>query len=89
MCVLLATVATALVGVRQHSENRRLEYRVWDAMRRRDELSKRTRELEAAIEEVLSPKRLLEEQDRRLGLVTLGEGEGAERAEHLEPEGAR
>ena len=66
MCVLLATVATILVGVRQQGENRRLEYRVWEAMRRRDALVKQARELETKIEQVLSPKRLLEENDEHL-----------------------
>ena len=65
MAVVLAVVATALVGVRQHGESRRLERRVWDAMRRRDVLTKQARELETSIEELLSPKQLLEERDRR------------------------
>lgn len=66
--VLLAAVATALVGVHEHAENRRLQYRVWEAMRMRDHLTKQMRELETAIDGVLSPKRLLEERDRRLAV---------------------
>jgi hypothetical protein len=65
IAVVLAVVATALVGVRQHGECRRLERKVWEAMRRRDALTKQVRELETAIQEVLSPRRLLEEHDRR------------------------
>jgi hypothetical protein len=61
--VLLSCVATALVGVREQSENRRLGYRVWDAMRRRDQLEKQVRELRSRIDETLSPRRLLEGQD--------------------------
>jgi len=65
MAVVLAVVATALVGVRQHGEGRRLERRVWEAMRRRDTLTKQARELETAIGEVLAPKRLLGGRDAR------------------------
>ena len=74
MAVVLAVVATALVGVRQHGESRRLERRVWDAMRRRDALTKQARELETSIEELLSPKRLLEERDRRTAASGAPEG---------------
>lgn len=72
MAVLLAVVASVLAGVRQHSENRRLEYRVWDAMRRRDRLTKEIYQLETRIQETLAPRRLLEERDRRLGLLPPG-----------------
>ena len=75
--VLLAVLASVLAGVRQHSENRRLEYRVWDSMRRRDSLTKEIRGLETKIEEKLAPMRLLEERDRRLGLVPPEEDEHA------------
>ena len=67
--VLLAAVATVLVGVRQQSANVELEYRVWDEMRRRDALAKQIRELQTAMDELLAPRRLLEEEDVRLGLV--------------------
>ena len=73
MFVLLAVLASVLAGVRQHSENRRLEYRVWESMRRRDSLTKEIRGLETKIEEKLAPMRLLEERDRRLGLLPLPE----------------
>jgi len=66
MAVVLAAVATALVGIRQQGEGRRLERMVWEAMRRRDTLTKQMRELENSIEAILSPRRLLEERDRRL-----------------------
>ena len=75
MAVLLAVLASVLAGVRQHSESRRLEYRVWETMRRRDSLTKEIRGLETKIEEKLSPMRLLEERDRRLGLLLPGEVE--------------
>lgn len=71
MAVVLAVVATALVGIRQQGEGRRLERMVWDGMRRRDALTKQRSELETSIEEVLSPRSLLEKRDR----------EGAEVAE--------
>jgi hypothetical protein len=79
MAVLLAAVATALVAVREQAENRRMERRVWDGMRRRDGLLHQRRELEARIAEALSAVRLLDEYDRRLGRVDAadegGEGE--------------
>ena len=85
MFVLLAVLASVLAGVRQHSENRRLEYRVWESMRRRDNLTKEIRGLETKIEEKLAPMRLLEERDRRLGLLPPPEspqdGIGEERGE--------
>ena len=73
--VLVATVATALVGVRQQSVNRRLEREVWEAMRRRDSLVKQIRELRNAIETKLAPRALLEERDRRAALAR-GDGVG-------------
>jgi hypothetical protein len=69
IAVLLAVVATALVGVREQGEICRLRYRVFDLERRRDALVRQRRELEAAIAEALSPRRLLEEHDRRRGRV--------------------
>ena len=65
LAVVLAVVATALVGVRQHGECRRLEREVWESMRRRDALTKQVHELKTAIQDVLSPRRLLEDLDRR------------------------
>jgi hypothetical protein len=61
--VLLAGLGSALVGVCEQSENRRLEYRVWDAMRRRDHLNRQIREIEAQLDEALSARRLLEARD--------------------------
>ena len=69
MAVVLAVVATALVGIRQQDESRRLERLVWDAMRRRDALTKQMSDLETSIEALLSPRRLLEERDRRTAEV--------------------
>lgn len=69
MAVVLAVVATALVGIRQQGEGRRLERMVWDGMRRRDALTKQMSDLETSIEALLSPRRLLEERDRRTAEV--------------------
>jgi hypothetical protein len=69
MAVVLAAVATALVGVRQQGEARRLERMVWEGMRRRDQLTKQLTELETSIEALLSPRRLLEARDRRTAEV--------------------
>lgn len=65
--VLLATVATVLVAVRQNGEVRRLESQVWQEMRRRDALDKEIREHEAELATLLSPRSLLEELDGREG----------------------
>ena len=70
MAVVLAVVATALVGIRQQGESRRLERMVWDGMRRRDTLTKQMSELETSIEEVLSPRALLEARDLSAAEVT-------------------
>lgn len=58
--VLVATVATVLVGVRQHSELRRVEQSVWEEMRRRDSLERQIRELETVLATELAPRALLE-----------------------------
>ena len=79
MAVVLAVVATALVGIRQQGESRRLERRVWDAMRRRDTLTKQASELETRIEALLSPRRLLEERETRY--ARLAEARKAKRDE--------
>ena len=60
VAVLLATVSVALVGVRLRSENRQLERLVWEAMRRRDSLA-------TQINEVLSPRSLLETRQPEVG----------------------
>ena len=69
MAVVLAAVATALVGIRQQGEARRLERMVWEGMRRRDQLTKQLTELETSIEAILSPRRLLEARDLRTAEV--------------------
>jgi hypothetical protein len=71
--VLLASVASALVGVREQAETRRLQARVWDAMRRRDHLEKQGRELAGRIDEALSPRRLLEARDRERAAEALAQ----------------
>jgi hypothetical protein len=76
IAVLVATVATALVGVRQQGENRRLERQVWEAMRRRDSLAKQIREVRTAIDTKLAPRSLLEQRDRRSGLARGPTSEG-------------
>lgn len=64
--VVLATVVTVLVAVRQFGEVRRLEADVWREMRRRDALERQIREAEAELATLLSPRSLLEELDARL-----------------------
>jgi hypothetical protein len=64
--VVLATVATVLVAVRQNGEVRRLEHEVWTEMRRRDALDKQIRGREAELATRLSPRSLLEDLDRKI-----------------------
>ncbi len=61
IAVLLAVVATALVAVCQHSETRRLQHDVWRLERRKEDLQRERRRLEAAVEASRTPRRLLEE----------------------------
>ena len=77
--VLLASVATALVGVHEQAETRRLQARLWDAMRRRDRLEKQIREVEGRIDEALSPRRLLTQRDQE-AFVVVGEPAPVEEA---------
>jgi len=57
--VLLAVVATALVAVCQHSETRRLQYRVWQLERRSERLERARHRLQLAIEATRTPRHLL------------------------------
>ncbi len=61
--VLLAVVATALVAVCQHSETRRLQYRVWQFERRSERLERARHRLQLAIEATRTPRALLTELD--------------------------
>jgi len=63
VAVLLAVVSTAVVGVCQHSESRRLQHRVWELERRRMRLEREAERLEFAIESARTPRRLLQEHD--------------------------
>ena len=63
--VLLAVVATALVAVSQQSETRRLQHAVWQLERRHENLDRARQRLEAAVEAARTPRRLLDEHDRR------------------------
>jgi hypothetical protein len=62
--VLLAVVATALVAVCQHTETRRLQYRVWQMERRSERLERSRLRLGASLAAGRTPRRLLEEHDR-------------------------
>jgi hypothetical protein len=63
--VLLAVVSTALVAVCQHTETRRLQYRVWQLERRSERLERARLRLGAAVAAGRTPRRLLEDQDAR------------------------
>ena len=65
IAVLLAVLATALVAVCQHSEIRRLQYRVWQLEHRRERLERKYERLTRAIEATRTPRRLLTERDGR------------------------
>lgn len=61
--VLLAVVGTALVAVCQHSETRRLQHSVWQLEKRKLELERSARRLEAAVAATRTPRRLLTSRD--------------------------
>jgi hypothetical protein len=65
IAVLLAVLATALVAVCQHSETRRLQYRVWQLERRRERLERKYERLARAIAATRTPRRLLSARDGR------------------------
>jgi hypothetical protein len=59
IAVILAVVATALAGVKEQSESRRLQYDIPRLERRRDLLERRHRASEAAVARALSARSLL------------------------------
>lgn len=59
IAVVLAVVATALAGVREQSESRRMGYDIPRLERRRDLLERRLRAAEAAVARSLSARSLL------------------------------
>lgn len=65
IAVVLAVVATALAGVKEQSESRRLQYDIPKLERRRDLLNRRIRAAEAEVGKALSARSLLLEQERR------------------------
>ncbi len=67
VAVLLAVVSMALVAVCQHSETRRLQYRIWQLERRRERLERTQNRLSLSIDATRTPRRLLSEQDVRQG----------------------
>ena len=68
IAVVLAVVATALAGVKEQSESRRLQYDIPRLERRRDLLSRRIRAAESDVARALSARILLVEQERKLAL---------------------
>lgn len=63
IAVVLAVVATALAGVKEQAESRRLQVEIPRAERRRDRLERRLRAAEAEVSRLLSPRSLLSELD--------------------------
>ena len=59
IAVVLAVVATALAGVKEQSESRRLQIDIPRLERRRDLLERRLRAAEASVARALSPRSLL------------------------------
>lgn len=59
IAVVLAVVATALAGVKEQSETRRLQIDIPRLERRRDLLERRVRAAEASVARALSPRSLL------------------------------
>ena len=68
VAVFLAVLATALVAVCQHSEIRRLQYRVWQLEHRRERLERKYERLTRALEATRTPRRLLNDRDGRPGV---------------------
>ncbi len=65
IAVVLAVLATALAGVKEQSESCRLQYDIPRLERRRDLLERRLRAAEASVSQLLSPRSLLTEHERR------------------------
>lgn len=64
IAVVLAVVATALAGVKEQSESRRLQYDIPRLERRRDLISRRIQAAEADVARALSARSLLVEIER-------------------------
>ncbi len=63
IAVILAVVATALAGVKEQSESRRLQYDIPALERQRDLLERRIRAAEAGVARQLSARSLLLERE--------------------------
>ena len=63
IAVLLAVVATAVVAVCEHTEIRRLQYRVWKMERRSARLGRSIQRMEAALSAARTPRTLLTQWD--------------------------
>ena len=63
IAVLLATVATAMVGVCEFTEIRRIQYRSYRVERRSEQTERRILRLRGSIEALTTPRRLLEHLD--------------------------
>jgi hypothetical protein len=72
IAVILAVVATALAGVKEQSESRRLQYDIPRLERRRDLLERRSRAAEAAVARALSARSLLREQEQGAASAATG-----------------
>ena len=72
IAVILAVVATALAGVKEQSESRRLQYDIPRLERRRDLLERRHRASEAAVARALSARSLLLEHERDCAAAASG-----------------
>jgi hypothetical protein len=81
IAVILAVVATALAGVKEQSESRRLQYDIPRLERRRDLLERRHRATEAAVARALSARSLLTEHERDCAAAAAGLPMLAEKAD--------
>ena len=72
IAVILAVVATALAGVKEQSESRRLQYDIPRLERRRDLLERRHRATEAAVARALSARSLLLEHEHDCAAAAAG-----------------
>lgn len=67
IAVVLAVVATALAGVKEQVESRRLQGEIPRLERRRDRLERRLRAAESSVASLLSPRSLLCELEAASG----------------------
>lgn len=63
LAVLLAVVATALAGLKEQSESRRLQYELPRLERRLQLLERRTLDAQTAVTSLCSPRSLLKEHE--------------------------